>query len=81
MSQSGSRRTQKSLNRDTIIGCARFQNQRMTKETFRANLVAFLLSLVTIPMYVMSGLITWELHPRRIHVHPHGPRNHLINFH
>ncbi len=33
----------------------------MTKETFRANLVAFLLSLVTIPMYVMSGLITWEL--------------------
>jgi uncharacterized membrane protein YfcA len=35
----------------------------MAKETFRANLIAFLLSLylVTIPMYVMNGLITWEL--------------------
>jgi uncharacterized membrane protein YfcA len=40
-----------------------FQNQRMAKETFRANLIAFLLSLyvVTIPMYVVNGLITWEL--------------------
>ena len=40
-----------------------FQNQKMAKETFRANLIAFLLSLylVTIPMYVMNGLITWEL--------------------
>ena len=40
-----------------------FQNQKMAKETFRANLIAFLLSLyvVTIPMYVMNGLVTWEL--------------------
>ena len=40
-----------------------FQNQRMAKETFRANLIAFLLSLyvVTIPMYVVNDLITWEL--------------------
>ena len=35
----------------------------MAKETFRANLIAFLLSLyvVTIPMYVLNGLVTWEL--------------------
>lgn len=40
-----------------------FQNQRMAKEAFRANLIAFFLSLylVTIPMYVLNGLITWEL--------------------
>lgn len=35
----------------------------MAIETFRANLIAFLLSLyvVTIPMYVVNGLITWDL--------------------
>ena len=35
----------------------------MTKETFRANLIAILISLylVTIPIYVMNDLITWEL--------------------
>ena len=33
----------------------------MAKETFRANLIAFLLSLylVTIPMYILNGLIIW----------------------
>jgi hypothetical protein len=40
-----------------------FQNQRVAKEAFRANLIAFFLSLylVTIPMYALNGLVTWEL--------------------
>ncbi len=40
-----------------------FQNQRMSKETFRANIIAFILSLyiVTIPMYALNGLISWDI--------------------